>query len=142
MRVHRRSILLLPVGEPVQQRVQHGDPSIAYLRHVIAGGRGRLLRHSVGEGQVAQIAEHVDQVFWMSDPHKSQVLYVSPAYEEVWGRTCQSLYDEPRSFLDAIHPDDRDRVMANSLGRQARGEAADVEYRVVRPDGLCPVSTR
>ena len=61
MRVHRRSILLLPVGEPVQQRVQHGDPSIAYLRHVVAGGRGRLLRHSVSEGQVAQIAEHVDR---------------------------------------------------------------------------------
>ena len=54
-------MLLVPVGEPVDQGVQHRDPSIAYQRHVAAGNRGRLRRHSVVEGQLAQIAEYVDR---------------------------------------------------------------------------------
>ncbi len=56
-------------------------------------------------------------------------------YERVWGRSCQSLYDNPRSFMDAVHPDDRERVRADVLERQSRGEQIDKEYRVVRPDG-------
>jgi PAS domain S-box-containing protein len=87
------------------------------------------------EERFRQLAEHVNAVFWMSDPHKSRVLYVSPAYETVWGRSCSSLYREPRSFLEAVHPEDRERVNAESLERQVRGEATDVEYRIVRPDG-------
>jgi PAS domain S-box-containing protein len=87
------------------------------------------------EERFRQLAENINAVFWMSDPQKDQVLYVSPAYEAVWGRSCKSLYEQPRSFLDAIHPDDRERVLAQSLERQLRGETGDVEYRVVRPDG-------
>jgi hypothetical protein len=55
------SRLLLPVRELVQQRVQHGDPSIADQRHVVAAGRGRLLRHSQVEGKVPQIAAYMDR---------------------------------------------------------------------------------
>jgi PAS domain S-box-containing protein len=87
------------------------------------------------ERRFRQLAENIKEVFWISDPHKNEVQYVSPAYEEVWGRSCRSLYERPRSFLDAVHPDDRERVRALSLERQGRGEPADVEYRVVRPDG-------
>jgi hypothetical protein len=54
-------VLLRPVGEPVHRRAQHGDPSVAYQRDVLAAGRGRLLEHSQVEGQVAQIAEYVDR---------------------------------------------------------------------------------
>ena len=100
MRVHRRSILLLPVGEPVQQRVQHGDPSIAYLRHVVAGGRGRLLRHSVGEGQVAQIAEHVDRP--RGGEYKSGVLSISrwaPPFNSSWPRVAASGLDQITSSV-------------------------------------------
>ncbi len=87
------------------------------------------------EARFRQLADNVNAVFWISDPHKAQVLYVSPAYETIWGRSCRSLYDQPRSFFDAIHPDDQPRVYEQSLARQARGETANVEYRVVRPDG-------
>ena len=86
------------------------------------------------EQRFRQLAENIQEVFWMSDPLKNEVLYVSPAYEKLWGRSCQSLYEQPRSFLDAIHPEDRERVVA-SLESQRRGKTTDVEYRVVRPDG-------
>ncbi len=87
------------------------------------------------EERFRQLAENIQDVFWMSDPQKARIDYVSPAYEQVWGRSCQSLYEQPLSFFEAIHPEDREHVRANSLGRQGRGEPTDVEYRVVRPDG-------
>src|SRR5699024_4559345 len=57
------------------------------------------------------IAETISEVFWIADVNIETMIYVSPAYERVWGRTCQSLLDDPRSFLNAIHPDDLGRVM-------------------------------
>ncbi len=93
---------------------------------------GEFLRES--EERFRQLAENIDAVFYMSDPQKSKMLYVSPAYEKIWRRTCQSLYDDSRSFVDAIHPDDRPAVL-DSFEKQSRGEPIEVEYRVVRPDG-------
>jgi PAS domain S-box-containing protein len=87
------------------------------------------------EQRFRQLAENINEVFWMANPQTTEVLYVSPAYERVWGRSCQSLYEQPRSFLDAIHPDDREDVLYTVLEKQSRGEATDKEYRVVRPDG-------
>jgi len=86
------------------------------------------------EEQFRQMAENVSEVFWLSDPKKTQMAYVSPAYEEIWGRTCKSLYENAGSFTDAVLPEDRDVVFA-SFGEQARGKPVDIEYRIKRPDG-------
>jgi PAS domain S-box-containing protein len=64
----------------------------------------------------------------------NKILYVSPAYEKVWGRSCQSAYDDPKSFIEGIHPEDRPLVMA-AIERQAQTGEFEAEYRVVRPDG-------
>jgi diguanylate cyclase (GGDEF)-like protein/PAS domain S-box-containing protein len=80
-----------------------------------------------------QLAENIDEVFWMTDPESTVILYVSPAYEAIWGRSCQSLYDRPRQWLEAIHEDDRARILEVAQ-RQADGAYSE-EYRVVRPDG-------
>jgi PAS domain S-box-containing protein len=87
------------------------------------------------EERFRQLAENINEVFWMTDPHTTQLLYISPAYERVWKRSCQSLYENPRSFLDAVHPEDQDRVRNVVLEKQSRGEQTDKEYRVVWPDG-------
>lgn len=86
------------------------------------------------ENRFRQLAENIHQVFWMSDTLKQEMLYISPAYEKIWGRSCESLYRHPKSFIDAIHPEDQPRMKA-SLERQARGEGTDIVYRVIRPDG-------
>lgn len=85
------------------------------------------------EERFRQMAENIREVFWMQAVDCQQVLYISPAYEEIWGRTCASLYAMPRSFLDAIHPDDRDRVIA-ALAEQRQGDYDD-EYRIIQPNG-------
>jgi PAS domain S-box-containing protein len=86
------------------------------------------------EERFRQVTENIKEVFWMTEPDKNRMLYVSPAYEDVWGRTCESLYAEPRSWLDAIHQEDRERVLEAALTRQGTGEY-DEEYRIVQPDG-------
>ncbi|MFB6347418.1 MAG: PAS domain-containing protein [bacterium] len=85
------------------------------------------------EERFRQLAENITEVFWITDVGKQEMIYVSPAYESVWGRSVESLYDKPQSFLDAIHPEDRERVEAE-LPNQVSGEY-DVEYRVQQPDG-------
>src|SRR6266481_975596 len=86
------------------------------------------------EERFRELAETIQEVFWVTDPAKNRMLYISPAYEKIWGRTCQSLYAEPRSWLEAIHPDDRQRVLRSATTQQASG-VYDEEYRIVRPDG-------
>ncbi len=86
------------------------------------------------EERFRQLAEHISGVFWIADPRLREMLYVSPAYETVWGRTCRSLYREPRTYLEAVHPEDRERILA-AARRLCRGRGMDEEYRVIRPDG-------
>ncbi len=85
------------------------------------------------EARFRQIAENIREVFWMSTPGMDEVLYVSPAYEEVWGRSLESLRRNPRSFLDAILPEDRSAVIDVIKGE--RQSSFDVLYRIMRPDG-------
>ncbi|MGD0886477.1 MAG: PAS domain S-box protein [Thermodesulfovibrionales bacterium] len=80
------------------------------------------------------IEETIEEVFWMADIDIQKMFYISPKYEHLWGRTRQSLYDNPRSFIDAIHPEDRQRVL-NDLKVQRIGQAFNHEYRIVQPDG-------
>ena len=81
-----------------------------------------------------QLAEHISEVFWMTDLAKQQMLYVSSGYEEIWGRSCESLYASPQSWLDAVHPEDRARVRSATLDKQTTG-TYDEQYRILRPDG-------
>jgi PAS domain S-box-containing protein len=81
-----------------------------------------------------QVTENITDVFWVTDPSKSEVHYVSPEFEKVWGESRQSLYVSPNTWLEGIHPEDRERVARTTLTKQVMGEF-DEEYRVVRPDG-------
>lgn len=89
---------------------------------------------TVSEERFRQMANHIQQVFWMSSVDKSEIYYVSPAYEEIWGRSVASLYESPTSWLEAVHPEDRSLIEERARLRQACGEYNEV-YRVVRPDG-------
>jgi PAS domain S-box-containing protein len=86
------------------------------------------------EERFRQMAESITEVFWMTDPDKNQILYVSPAYEKIWGRSRQSVYEQPTTWLDAVHPDDRQRVERAVRTQQILG-GYDEEYRIIQPDG-------
>ncbi len=86
------------------------------------------------EEKFRQLAENMREVFWMMPPEANEILYVSPAYEEVWGRKRESLYRNPMSWAEAIHPDDLERAH-RLFARQIQGEPVDSEYRIRTPDG-------
>jgi two-component system, cell cycle sensor histidine kinase and response regulator CckA len=86
------------------------------------------------EVQFKEMMAHLGQVFWMRNAADTAVLYISPAYEKIWGRTCASLYDNSHTILDSIHPDDHAR-MAEVMAKKQETGGYDEEYRIVRPDG-------
>ena len=81
-----------------------------------------------------QIAATISDVFWLMDITEMRVLYVNPAYEIVWGRPCASLYADPHSWLDSVHPDDHERALT-FFDQETKDSQYDAEYRIVRPDG-------
>lgn len=81
-----------------------------------------------------QLAENIEEVFWMSDTSKNEIFYISPAYERIWGRKCEELYRDSRSWMESIHPEDRERVLLAAETKQAVGQY-DETYRILRPDG-------
>jgi PAS domain S-box-containing protein len=86
------------------------------------------------EERFRQVVENIREVFWMSDMDTKQVLYVSPRYEQVWGRPCSELYKTPQAWIEAVHPEERERVLAAFNVNLAGGRYSE-EYRIIRPDG-------
>ncbi len=85
------------------------------------------------EERFRQLAENIQEMFWVLTPADGRLLYVSPAYEKIFGRSCDALYADPQSLLESIHPADRDRASALVSGRDHA--VRDEEYRIVRADG-------
>jgi PAS domain S-box-containing protein len=85
------------------------------------------------EERFRQLAENIEAVFWMTDVKDDRLLYVSPGYEMIYGRPRTELYQSRRSWLDVVHPEDKDRV-TKALSKQAKGRY-DEEYRILRSDG-------
>ena len=85
------------------------------------------------EARFQEIAHTISQLFFVRSATTGQFLYVSPAYETLWGRTCKSLYQNPDSWLDSVHPENREQVLI-SLDKQFT-EPVKREYRIIRPNG-------
>lgn len=85
------------------------------------------------EAQFRQIAATIADVFWISEPRAKQMIYVSPAYEEIWGRSAKNLKVTFQEWRSAIHPEDQARV-EQAFAQILQGEY-DEEYRIIRPDG-------
>lgn len=86
------------------------------------------------EARFRQIAENVRELFWIFNTDFTETLYMGPAYERLWGRPLQSVYDSPRSFLDAVHPDDLEGLLSG-MDQVRSAEVDGVEFRVTLPDG-------
>ena len=97
------------------------------------GYRALLEELSESEERFRQIVEAIHDFIWLSDSHFTKHFYANAAYERIWGRARQRLYENPYALLDGVHPDDVSRV-SDALSQLPHGEY-DIEFRVVRPDG-------
>jgi two-component system cell cycle sensor histidine kinase/response regulator CckA len=110
----------------IRRAVEDAKQRAERLRTVAA------LRES--EERFRQVTESIEEVFWLAELNPGRrIIYVSPAYAQIWGQPCEQLYHVPNSWLASIHPSDRARVEA-AVEQQSLGHY-DVEYRIVRPDG-------
>jgi diguanylate cyclase (GGDEF)-like protein/PAS domain S-box-containing protein len=78
--------------------------------------------------------DHVEQLLFVRDAVTGQFLYVNAAYERIWERPRDNLYENPNVWLDHIHPEDLPQVQS-SLGQQFDGRSVRREYRIVRSTG-------
>ncbi len=89
------------------------------------------------EGRFRQLAETIDDVFWVLDTRAQppRFIYVSPAYRRQWQCDGDLLLAQPQTWYRAVHPDDLVRMRALNEASAATGQAHEAEYRIVRADG-------
>lgn len=157
---HYRALAYLSTLSPerptasVEHRVVLPDGSIGWHQWVdraIFDEQGRLVEfQAVGrditarkqaeealresENRFRQITENLDDIFFIRDVINRQMLYISPAYERVWQRPSQPLYEDATRFLDYVHPDDYAR-MSTAVDLTDQGIPLDETYRSMANDG-------
>lgn len=120
-----RFMTILPLSRPM------AEPTGAD-RATIGENAGRYLQKH--EQEFGRLTEHAKEVFWISDPERFGTVYVNAAFEEVWGRPREELYENPELLLESIHPEDRERV-ADAVENELERGGFDETYRIERPDG-------
>jgi len=98
------------------------------------------------EKKFRQLAENIEEVFWMEDLEGDEIVYISPAFEKVWGLKCEDLIKNPQLWMDSIHPEDREKI-ENEYSYENRTQVIEgkykSEFRIIRPDGtVCWISDR
>ncbi len=115
----------------VQLRLKY---TLSLLKREVEAHRATQIELCRSESFLHLICESIADVLWLITPGFDRVVYVGPAFEAIWGLECATVYNQPGMLLDAVHPEDRQRVSA-TFADYARGIAQDYEYRIVRPDG-------
>ncbi len=86
------------------------------------------------EERLESILNSLNDIVWSMEINRQEILYLNPAIAKVYGRSVDEFFAQPSLWLDAIHPEDRPRVMDFSAEMFVNGER-DIEYRIIRPDG-------
>jgi PAS domain S-box-containing protein len=88
-----------------------------------------------------QIVANMEQSFWLQDLESDRIIYISPAFEKIWGCSSSKFYTDPLFLIESVHPEDRVRVMA--VISSALRKPANLVCRILRPDGsICWVLMR
>src|SRR6478609_405359 len=59
-------------------------------------------------------SQRIETVFWVRDTRCNKQIYISPAYEKIWGRSCESLYENPDSWIETLIAEDQDPHTADT----------------------------
>ncbi|TVR11709.1 MAG: PAS domain S-box protein [Planctomycetota bacterium] len=120
--------------DAVRQRTQDLEASQDRLQEMLLEQVQAKEAVSERELLLRQLTEAMKEVFWLRSADNQQMLYVNQAYESVFGRSCQSLYDEPFSFLDCIIEDDRPRIH-QAFTQYLHTHTFHEHYRISQPGG-------
>jgi diguanylate cyclase (GGDEF)-like protein/PAS domain S-box-containing protein len=110
-------------------------PEAAETLMALMHAQGEVARLSEREQLFSSLLVSVNAVLWAFDWETQQMIYVSPAYERIFGRSAGLLLADYNEWRDSIYPDDLDyaeRTLAEVL---EKGSIVDREYRIISADG-------
>jgi PAS domain S-box-containing protein len=110
------------------------QPMIVAVLHDIRARKTAETNFHVSEQRFYALAELIREIFWVCDPSTRQLLYISPAFADLFEQAGCSLEDAPRTWSEAILPADRP-LYEHFLNAQTRGERVSVEVRFRATDG-------
>ncbi|MBJ9977601.1 sensor domain-containing diguanylate cyclase [Pseudomonas sp. S75] len=116
--------------QPIPQRPEAAQTLLALLH-----AQGEVARLSERDQLFSSLLDSVNAVLWAFDWETRQVLYVSPAYERIYGRSASLLMADFNQWRDAIHPDDLDHAERSLAQVLVKGTVEDREYRIINADG-------
>jgi len=122
---------------PVEIAMKHvvlGRSYFVAITRDITGRKKAELALRESEEQFRQLADNIREVFFILTPDPTRFLYMSPAYDQVVGKSRQEVYERAMAWMDSVHPEDRERV-GGVFMQCVQGVPVETEYRVVRPDG-------
>jgi PAS domain S-box-containing protein len=92
---------------------------------------------SESEEKYRLLTENISAVLWIVSPGWDKLHYINPAYELIWEKSCQSLYDVPTSWIDSVVEEDKPNVLKTieSVNFEHMENIIFPEYRIERPDG-------
>jgi diguanylate cyclase (GGDEF)-like protein/PAS domain S-box-containing protein len=132
--IHRDgSIVWVAIAACVVRNAGDADYFVTVVQDITRRKRAEQALQESKE-QFQQLAKHVPEAFWITDLKRHAMIYVSPAFERIHGAPLRSMRSVWRAWKDTLHPEDRDRAL-EAHGRMACGPV-DVQYRIVRPDGV------
>jgi two-component system, cell cycle sensor histidine kinase and response regulator CckA len=99
----------------------------------ITGSPDRTVRHTEVEERFREMAETIRDVFWVCAADSGKVLYVSPAYEEIWGKPPEFLFTNQGEWPESVLEEDQN-VVAEARIKRSLSAPFEVEYRIKRPD--------
>jgi two-component system cell cycle sensor histidine kinase/response regulator CckA len=132
-----RPMAMMGISHDISARKQaeaDRDRLDAELRQLVDHLETANLALRASEERCRQITDSISEVFWLTTVDKREMQYLSAAFDAIWGRSRSEAIATPNAWMDAIHPEDRDRVIEAATTKQVRGDY-DEEYRIVRPDG-------
>ena len=120
-------------AEAMAARLAELEARVQSLENQLAQRDATIARLELAQRHTQTIVQSVQAALFLVDLQTEQLLYMSPAYQDLYAQQADARQTIPLAFLDAIHPDDRARMEA-AIRRQREGHATAVEYRVVGPD--------
>ena len=125
---------IVPVEISANYQEFDGKEYVFAFHHDITARKRAEAALRASEEQFRELAENIHEVFFIGEPDPPRLVYLSPAYEQIWGRSRQEAYERADAWIDSIHPDDREAAIS-LFTRSYGGEPAHAEYRIIRPDG-------
>jgi len=117
-----------PTRKELNRRIDELENEVARLKVIETQAR-----HF--ESRFREMADHIDEAFWVFDWVQQRVIYVSRAYEKIWGRSIKSLYARYEDWAESIHPEDAGTARESFENIVQTGGGEPREYRIIRPDG-------